>query len=130
MHVSFSTPFLLSGLVSSIATAKAVVCDEKHNVTYLSTTSYNVESFLNIPFAGNISGEARFSRPTPVNAQDTINGTVPCPACGQVTDPLPAFDWFSNVSQIAEECLNLRVDRPANLTADAKLPVMVYIYVI
>ncbi|KAL2838966.1 Alpha/Beta hydrolase protein [Aspergillus pseudoustus] len=38
---------------------------------------------------------------------------------------MPLFD---NVTNISEDCLTLRIDRPANTSALAKLPVLVWIY--
>ncbi|KAG8531738.1 uncharacterized protein KY384_003370 [Bacidia gigantensis] len=98
-------------------------------VSYVSVTANGVESFLGIPFAESVSGEKRFTRPTPKKWSQghTFNATQPGPACPQAKVPVQDF-IFQNVTNAKEDCLNLRVDRPANVSAGAKLPVMVYIY--
>jgi carboxylesterase type B len=102
-----------------------------NGVTYHGITeSSGLESFQNIPFGQDTSGEGRFAPPRPyVPPQNAvINATVPGPACPQQKVPIPAFPLFSNVTNPSEDCLNLRITRPGNTTEESNLPVMVYIY--
>jgi carboxylesterase type B len=89
-----------------------------------------VESFRNIPFGQSTAGEGRFAPPRPILhfRHAIINATEPGPVCPQQMVPVPALPIFSNVTNISEDCLNLRITRPANTTSSSNLPVMVYIY--
>ena len=100
------------------------------NVNYIGVTANGTDSFLGIPFAESVSGERRFTKPKPKkwSKGSTFHAAQPGPACPQGKMPVPDFPLFSNVTNAQEDCLNLRVDRPANISAGAKLPVMVYIY--
>ena len=89
------------------------------------------EHFLGIPFGQDTSGPNRFGPPKPVVVVpgSKINGSVPGPACPQSFDPhsfLPNLN--SNVTLQSEDCLNLRITRPANTTNNAGLPVIVFLY--
>jgi carboxylesterase type B len=99
-------------------------------LTFKGTSSNNVESFLNIRFGQDTSGMNRFNPPKlfkyPQNA--TIDSSKPGAACPQQRVPVQGFPIFDNVTNISEDCLTLRVDRPANTTSEDSLPVMVYIY--
>lgn len=92
------------------------------------TSSDNVESFLNIRFGQNTAGNNRFAAPKPFEypSGSLVNATAPGAACPQQSDP--GFQLFDNVTNISEDCLTLRVDRPASTNSSAKLPVMVWIY--
>lgn len=107
-----------------------VVTDTGLNVTYHGTGIDSVESFLNIRFAEDTSGENRFAAPKPFTYADgtIVNASAPGAACPQQKVPVQGFSVFSNVTNVSEDCLTLRVDRPANTTADAKLPVLLWIY--
>ena len=95
------------------------VTDQAHGVIYQGTVINRVESFLKIRFGKDTSGQARFTPPLlytyPRSA--VVNATANGAACLQ-----------SNVTNISEDCLTLRVDQVQNTTADTKLPVMVFLY--
>ncbi|KAJ5584256.1 uncharacterized protein N7459_004056 [Penicillium hispanicum] len=93
-------------------------------------TANKVESFLNIRFGESTSGNNRFAPPKAFTypGGTRVNATSAGAACPQPKVPEPDFPLFDNVTKMSEDCLNLRVDRPVGTAANAKLPVMVYIY--
>ncbi|GIJ86454.1 hypothetical protein Asppvi_005343 [Aspergillus pseudoviridinutans] len=109
------------------------VLDPASNITYngIRTSTY-VEEFLNIQYAHDTSGNHRFSPPRPYTptANSIINATFPGAACPQPHIPLPA-DPYTVLPNVSEDCLTLRIARPAGTGATQnaqKLPVMVFIY--
>ncbi|KAJ6183796.1 hypothetical protein N7519_005097 [Penicillium mononematosum] len=109
------------------------VLNPHSNITYHGIrTNTHVEEFLNIPYAHDTSGIHRFSPPRayipPRNS--IINATFPGAACPQPRIPLPA-DPYTILKDVSEDCLTLRIARPAGTGATAnmnKLPVMVFHY--
>lgn len=100
------------------------------NVRFEGNLANDVESFLNIRFAEDTSGENRFAAPKPFTypSGSVVNASRPGAACPQQKVPIPGLEVFDNVTHISEDCLTLRVDRPAMTTAHHKLPVMAFIY--
>ncbi|KAF7984457.1 hypothetical protein HWV62_14552 [Athelia sp. TMB] len=119
-----ATPLHLQALLAN--TSAPLVTNHTTGVSYLGTSAHGVDEFQNIPF-----GQAtRFAPPiahVPA-ANTTINATGPGAACPQPFVPTPGIPLFSNVTRMSEDCLNLRIARPAGTPADAALPVMVWIY--
>lgn len=78
------------------------------------------KSFLGIPFAESTAGPGRWKGPTP---SKPWTATLPAlafgPECPQSAPMAP---------NESEDCLSLNVWKPAGAAADAKLPVMVFIY--
>lgn len=107
-----------------------LVQDAIFDIGYRGTSSEGIESFLNIRFGQDTSGSNRFAAPKPFiyQAGTLVNATAPGAACPQQKVPIAGFPIFDNVTNISEDCLTLRIDRPANTTADAKLPVLLWIY--
>ena len=107
-----------------------IVIDRTSNVTYVGAAGQGVESFLNIKFGHDTGAENRFALPRAYiyESGSIVNASVPGAACPQQPVPVPGFDVFSNVTNISEDCLSLRIDRPAGTGSDAKLPVMLWIY--
>ncbi|KAL5334695.1 Alpha/Beta hydrolase protein [Aspergillus crustosus] len=105
-------------------------CASSDAVRFRGTTAHNVESFLNICFGEDTSGVNRFTPPKPFSypAGALVNATQPGAACPQPKQAVPTMPLFDVVTSMSEDCLTLRVDRPANTPASAKLPVMVWIY--
>jgi carboxylesterase type B len=99
-------------------------------VRYLGTSADNIESFLNIRFGQSTGGNNRFAAPKPYTYPhgSVVNATRPGAACPQQKVPIQGLAVFDNVTHISEDCLTLRVDRPANTSSTAKLPVMAFIY--
>ncbi|KAL4873652.1 hypothetical protein BDV12DRAFT_207498 [Aspergillus spectabilis] len=99
-------------------------------IRFEGTTADNVESFLNIRFGQDTSGANRFTPPKPFRYDRgvVVNATQAGAACPQPQQPVPSMPLFDNITYMSEDCLTLRIDRPAGTPASAKLPVMVWIY--
>jgi carboxylesterase type B len=129
---------LLSALLSSTAICAPLserasalsVTDPSNQVTYNGKSSNNVESFLNIRFGQDTGGANRFLHPKPFSYPNgtMVDASAPGAACPQQKVPVPGFNAFDNVTTASEDCLTLRIDRPAGTSASDKLPVLVWIY--
>ncbi|KAJ4987658.1 carboxylesterase [Stagonosporopsis vannaccii] len=110
--------------------------------TVLGKSALNVESFNAIPYAQPPTGQLRLKPPRPLTSSlGTIDGTGSARACPQFffsVDPA-AFPVnvigtilntpiFQAVSNAGEDCLTINVQRPAGTKADAKLPVLFWIF--
>lgn len=83
----------------------------------------DVNSFLGIPYAQAPVGSLRFAAPQALNASfGTRSATSAAPACVQFSQT------FSESGEESEDCLFVDVWVPANASADAKLPVKVWLY--
>lgn len=121
---------LIHGLTTSIVTASSIVAvlDSNRNVTFQGTSASGVDSFLNIKYGKDTSGSGRFAPPIAydIPRDSTYNATIKGPVCPQVI--AGGFSYQSNATEQSEDCLRLKIARPANTTSTAKLPVMAYIY--
>lgn len=89
-------------------------------------TEGDVSIFRAIPYAAPPVGEFRWRPPQPVkNWEGELDATKPCKDCGQAGFGPNAPKMNPNSS---EDCLFLNVWKPANSTANSKLPVMVWIH--
>ncbi|KAJ3415285.1 hypothetical protein HDV05_005295 [Chytridiales sp. JEL 0842] len=83
-----------------------------------------IRSFLGIPYIQAPVGPLRFKPPQEIEGNlGEINATISSPECPQVaglTNPI--------LRGISEDCLYMDIYSPANVTADSKLPVMVWVY--
>lgn len=107
--------------------ASPLVTNSTNGVSYKGTSASGIEQFQNIFFAQSTAGERRFAPPQPYVPPDgtTIVASTPGAACPQmVTDN----EFFSAVTNISEDCLSLRIARPAGTLSSDRLPVMVWIY--
>ncbi|RPD58759.1 carotenoid ester lipase precursor [Lentinus tigrinus ALCF2SS1-7] len=112
--------------------------------TVVGTVSGSVESFLAIPYAQPPVGDLRFRLPQLIDSYNgTINATSLGNQCFQQTKTLPTgappevlrnalplvsfFTANPNVTQ-SEDCLHVNVIRPADVHANAKLPVLFWIH--
>ncbi|KAJ5131606.1 hypothetical protein N7448_005764 [Penicillium atrosanguineum] len=123
--------FLLSACShGSVLNKKHAIVKLDNGVRFQGALAGSIESFLDIRFAQDTGGSKRFAPPEPYSYPhgSVINATRPGAACPQQKVPLQRLALFDNVTQISEDCLNLRVDRPANTSSTSKLPVMAYIY--
>ncbi|KAG4440310.1 hypothetical protein IFR05_004217 [Cadophora sp. M221] len=121
--------FLASALIlASFALARPQVWNESRNITYQGSSRNDIDSFLNIPFGHDTSGEKRFAAPELfIPASSTIfNNTQTGPICPQ--DATTSSVFKSNATDQSEDCLNLLVVKPSFAVHGWKLPVMVYIY--
>ncbi|KAM5544412.1 hypothetical protein V8D89_002072 [Ganoderma adspersum] len=110
--------------------------------TVYGATNGSVSSYLNIPFAQPPIGDLRLRLPKPI---DSYNGTIDATQLGpQAIQAIPRLredmppqmlqDFFAALDiphgparSASEDCLNLNVLVPAGTTADARLPVIVFI---
>ncbi|ROW17306.1 hypothetical protein VPNG_01383 [Cytospora leucostoma] len=132
MH-AWSTLFHLLTLgVSTLEYKEAAptVIDPSSNITYvgLRTVNGTVEKFLNIPFGADTSGPGRFASPQPavIPHGSILNASAEGPVCPQVSEG--GFVYMTNSTWFSEDCLRLKVARPAGVEAGDKLPVLVWIY--
>jgi carboxylesterase type B len=130
MHsfTSFSHTLVASSIIAG-ALATPYVTDPRQNTSYQGIiTSPGIESFLGIPYGKDTSGVRRFAPPEPfaVPSGYVFNATVEGPSCPQQSGG--GFLYSTNVTYMSENCLNLLLARPANVTRGSKLPVMAYIY--
>lgn len=129
IHLPHKTSTTTQLELSSNASAP-LVTNLTTGVSYQGTSQYGVDQFQNIFFGQPTSGERRFAPPLAYvpAANTTINATAPGAACPQPFVPTPGLPLFSNVTNISEDCLNLRIARPEKTQSSDSLPVMVWIY--
>jgi hypothetical protein len=108
------------------------VFDTAHNITYIGVTMVNasVEKFLNIPFGQDTGGLARFTSPKPavLSAGLVYDASRQGPICPQQVGGGFAYESNVSLAEQSEDCLRLKVARPAGTREGDALPVMVYIY--
>lgn len=122
--------FLFSAAVV-VAQSPVSVHDNAHNVTYVGYNESGVENFQNIRYGNDTSGANRFKHPQPFTYPNgtTVQATAAGASCPQQTiESLVGITQNEGVYSLSEDCLNLRIARPAGTKQDAKLPVMVWIY--
>ncbi|RDX42816.1 carotenoid ester lipase precursor [Lentinus brumalis] len=113
--------------------------------TVVGTVEGSVEKFLGIPYASPPIGDLRLRLPQLRDSYSgTVNATTFGDQCFQQTVPvdfvalppavlLGALQLSAILAQNedvphSEDCLNLNIIRPANVSADAQLPVLFWIY--
>jgi len=114
-------------LLASLAAASPLVTNKKTSISYQGTSAEGVDQFQNIFFAHDTSGANRFAPPVPFSPSPgaTVQATAAGAGCPQQTPGV--VPPMSNVPDQSEDCLSLRIARPAN-PSKHPLPVMVYIY--
>ncbi|KAJ6466845.1 Alpha/Beta hydrolase protein [Mycena sanguinolenta] len=116
--------FFALGAIALAAAPTAV--DTAHNVSYVGVSTVNgtVEKFLNIRYGA----AERFANPELAVAApgSVMNASAQGPVCPQVASD--GFVFSTNATWFSEDCLRLKVARPAGVKRGDKLPVMVYIY--
>lgn len=104
------------------------VTDFTRNIRFIGSRTPGVEHFQNVFYAEEPTGQRRFAPPVPVSPPkgSIIDASKPGAWCPQgVGDILP---FTSQVNNISENCLSLRIARPSGVQRDAKLPVAVWIH--
>lgn len=127
MNLMWSPTILLGLALAATIGAEPIVSFDDSKVTYRGVTRDLVEDFHNIKFAHDTSGPRRFAPPEPYTPPDgnEIDGTSHGPACPQYQAAIPPF--FDETPEISEDCLHLRITRPAGTTANDRLPVVVHL---
>ena len=113
--------------LAGLAAAIPIVVNPTSLIRYQGTSADDVEQFQGIKFGADTGGKNRFTRPTawfPPDASQ-VDATREGPSCPQPTPGCVPF--MSDIPYQSEDCLNLRIARPAG-SEGKKLPVMVYIY--
>ena len=121
---------VLAGLTvvsSALADSPAVTLRES-KVTFQGTAAGSVEHFLNIRYAHDTSGDRRFAPPEPYTypPETVVDASSPGPACPQSKPGIPPF--MAETPIISEDCLSLRISRPAGTKENDNLPVVVHIH--
>lgn len=114
--------------VPGVLFSAPTVADSSYNVKFVGSLAPGVEHFQNIFYGEDTSGKNRFAPPRPFKYTkgSVVDATKSGAWCPQGTgDVLP---FTSQVHNISENCLSLRIARPHGTRQDAKLPVMVYIH--
>ncbi|MCJ1387085.1 hypothetical protein MMC17_010214 [Xylographa soralifera] len=126
-----STCFLIGASFLSPADSFPIVTIPSTKISYHGIAQgLLLETFLNIPFGQDTSGASRFAPPRKVFLPHgtSLDASEPGSACPQQPVPIVNFPLFSDITNLSEDCLNLRVTRPSNATEGSNLPVMVFIY--
>lgn len=132
--------FLITLLASTVIATPSVSIKDG---LILGSTSNAVDTFLGIPYADPPTGNLRFRRAQPLSKSlGTFNATTIPRACPQkiMTGDLPILASFpeeasalyssynTTIDPSGEDCLTLNIQRPANITANTKIPVLFWIY--
>lgn len=110
--------------------------------TVVGKSFLKVDSFNAIPYAQPPVGQLRLKPPQPLTSSlGTIDGTGSARACPQFFFSVDAANFptnvigtllntpiFQAVTNAGEDCLTINVQRPAGTKADAKLPVLFWIF--
>jgi len=86
-----------------------------------------VKAWLGIPYAKPPVRELRWREPQPITWQGVYNADRKMPECIQVLRPHNINHYFGE-EPTCEDCLYMNIWAPADSTAAAKLPVIVFIY--
>ncbi len=125
------TPNILPILLC-LQTAAAIpfVINARTGISYQGTSADEIEQFQNIRYAEDTSGANRFAPPVPYlpTRGSTVNATASGAACPQASDPISIYPFLSTITDLSEDCLNLRIARPANQPLNKPLPVMVWLH--
>lgn len=135
-----ATSSALSCFADSTLHVRAAPSVTFRNGTVVGASSNGIENFKGIPYAQPPTGDLRLRAPVPISSSiGTIDGTkVPksCPQMGLSTSNFPTsiiptitdLDIFQFLENIGEDCLTLNIWRPAGISANAKLPILFWIY--
>lgn len=113
-------------LGTAIATSSSAPQVKVLNGTYegVHLASFNQDLFLGIPFAQDTGGQNRFRVPQSLN--ETWTGVREAKQYGHACpDNRPDQDAEFGMS---ENCLSINIVRPAGISQDAKLPIVVWIH--
>lgn len=121
------SPFRL--LPSLFNAPNPIVHNTRISVSYRGTSANGVEQFQNIFFAEDTSGSNRFAPPVPYVPPPgtTVDATAAGAWCPQGIGG-PPLPWTSPITNVSENCLSLRVARPTDIDASARLPVLVWMH--
>lgn len=117
------------------------------NGTVTGKSSGGIDTFNGVPFAKPPVGPLRLRQPQPLTAgfpsgSRSFDATQDPPSCpnfilttnaltnlpSDVVETLMKNPFFQTAKNPKEDCLTINIQRPAGTTADAKLPVLFWIY--
>lgn len=124
------------------AAKTATVVIPSPDATVLGNVMNKVESFGGIPYAHPPVGQLRMRPPKRLTESiGTFDGTGPAGACPQFVSSTESksflFDLLGDIANLpfvqevtgqSEDCLSITVARPEGTKADAKLPVLYWIF--
>lgn len=118
------------GLCLQTVAAIPFVTNAGTGVSYQGTSADGIEQFQNISYAEDTSGANRFAPPVPYTPRygSTVQATAGGPACPQLLAGNANYPFDTPTRNISEDCLSLRIARPANQSSEKPLPVMVWIH--
>ncbi|KAI0812536.1 carotenoid ester lipase precursor [Irpex lacteus] len=111
------------------------------NGTFIGSSNGGVDAFRGIPFAEPPTGNLRLRLPVENSPYiGTHNATSFGLACTQVKEPVVPDDLSPDAKAVVngylgsldfdsgEDCLTINIWKPSNITNDAKLPVLIFMY--
>lgn len=141
--ISFLTFLWASAVLATPASKRAAgpTVSIQHG-TVVGSSLLGIDSFKGIPYAQPPVGDLRLKPPQPITSSlGTINAVGTPNSCPQMTSSLDTSNLpgqtlntllnsplVQKVTSTGEDCLTLNVQRPANTKANAKLPVVFWIY--
>ncbi|MCJ1307448.1 hypothetical protein MMC25_001094 [Agyrium rufum] len=121
----------LSLLLGAASALPAVEVSIANKVCYIGYTNGSVDLFNDIQYGQDPSGAKRFTVPQAFvpKARTAYNASQEPAACIQPSVSVSNFSFLSTPPPIqSENCLNLRIVRPAGTKPNAKLPTVVYLF--
>ena len=120
----------LFGLRAVAVAASPIVLNANTGISYQGSSAGGVEQFQNIFYAKDTSGINRFAPPVPYlpTRGSTVNATASGVACPQPSQRFFIYPFGSEIPNQSENCLSLRIARPAHHNSTKSLPVMVWLY--
>ncbi|PYH76381.1 carboxylesterase [Aspergillus uvarum CBS 121591] len=115
-------------LIVSASIFPPTVKDFTRDIKYIGSRTPGVEHFQNVFYAEEPTGQRRFAPPVPLSPpkKSIIDASKSGAWCPQgMGDILP---FTSQVNNISENCLSLRIARPPGVHSNAKLPVAVWLH--
>lgn len=118
------------GLCLQTVAAIPFVTNAGTGVSYQGTSADGIEQFQSIFYAEDTSGANRFAPPVPYTPErgSTVQATTGGLPCPQSLAGSADYPFDTPIRNISEDCLSLRIARPANQSSEKPLPVMVWIY--
>ena len=117
--------------LQAVATAAGpIVFNANTGISYQGSSAGGVEQFQNIFYAEDTSGINRFAPPVPYlpTRGSTVQATASGAACPQPSQRSSIYPFGSEIPDQSEDCLSLRIARPAHYASNKSLPVMAWVY--
>ncbi|KAJ5569360.1 secreted lipase [Penicillium hetheringtonii] len=138
----FTVPVAFAAPAQEKRASAPTVTLSKPQATVIGSSSNKIDSFNGIPFAQPPTGSLRLKPPKPISSSiGTVKATGIAKSCPQfyfstdtsgfpvsVLGELANIPIFQRITNAGEDCLTVSIRRPAGTKADAKLPVLVWIF--